>query len=241
MSEGKKTNSLTKEQLNLRLARYFKQIEKESNNKSTSEIVNINHINHYDKETNRWISSEISFNDNSFYFYDYKITDNDFIDIIDKAIDEASCSCDFQTIGSIPDRRFHALLLLGKPCKEFTMLNRLLEKYCGDTLAEFEIMSSQHMKIENELIRDVKTTNYLCYDRELCTEAIKFVREYRTKRDVLKVSKTLIEPNLNNYPEDELKCADEAKNKVLTLLVATPKNKVKGELRLLLKPKELNC
>ena len=241
-----KKNDVTREQLIILMAKYIKECSKKLNDTRSSVEVSILHRNWTScGKERKWSWTEIKFNGNEYHFYDKEITDKDFLVIVNTALRESNCRGKVKTKEweeSNPDGwwrspikhiKFDGLTLLGKPCKEFVTLNRLLNKYTNKSLEETEVNTSRVCGKRNSWSANSNSTGYLCYNPEKCKRAIEFIRTKRTSKDTL-----FFEVKNELYHDDEdYRIAQYQESEwygleynYLLLKVTTPKGKEKGNL-----------
>lgn len=102
--------------------------------------------------------------------------------------------------------------LYGKPTSNYKLLDRLVYKYSG--------FNMKWDTIRTDYVDNPLKTKFLCYDEDTCREAIDFIRENRTSKDMLV---TNIDERMSGSPDSI------EDMKILILKVKTPKGKVKAE------------
>lgn len=192
-----KNNDVTREQLIILMAKYIKECSKKLSDTITNVQVSMLHRNWITCGNKKWSHTEIKFNCNEYFFYDKEITDNDFLAIVNTALRKSKCKGKINTkewveqnpngwwYSPIKHVDFDGLTLIGKPCKEFVTLNRLLKKYTNKELEQTEVNTSSVCGKRNSWSADSNSTRYLCYDPEKCKKAIEFIRNKRKSKDTL--------------------------------------------------------
>ena len=242
-----KKNDVTREQLIILMAKYIKECSKKLSDTRSNVEVSMLHRNWMSCGKNRkWVNTEIKFNGNEYHFYDKEITDKDFLAIVNTALRESKCKGKVKTreweehnpngwwYSPIKHIEFDGLTLLGKPCKEFVTLNRLLKKYTNKELEETEVNTSSVCGKRNSWSADSNSTGYLCYSPEKCKRAIEFIRTKRTSKDTLFFE---VKNELYHGDEEDYRIAQYQESEwygsefnYLSLKVTTPGGKEKGNL-----------
>lgn len=110
------------------------------------------------------------FND-EYYIIDNILSHQEIIELTEKALNETSCR------GVVyPDGQTIKVMLFAKPTKSFNMLSRLISKYSGLNISWKTIK-------KQKIGGNPESTQFMCYDDELCCEAVKFIRNNRTSKD----------------------------------------------------------
>lgn len=239
-----KKNDTTREKLIILLAKYIKECSKKLNEKTSSINVPIGHDSWYSGRGNDRVFhyTKIYFGDNNYKFYDKEINDKDFVVIVKTAFKESKCKGKvnveewdmYEGWRRIHNVRFDSLVLLGKPCKEFNTLSRMLKKYTNKELGETDVNSSSVCGKRSSWSADENSTDFLCYQPKKCQRAINFIREKRSSKDKLYFE---IKNELEHDDEYEYKIAQYQESEwyateynYLELKVTTPMGKTKGTL-----------
>ena len=242
-----KKNDVTREQLIILMAKYIKECSKKLSDTRSNVQVSMIHRNWMTcGKERKWAHTEINFNGNKYHFYDKAITDKDFLVIVNTALRESKCKGRVKTkeweeqnpngwwLSPIKHIEFDGLILLGKPCKEFVTLNRLLKKYTNKELKETEINTSSVCGKRNTWSVDSNTTGYLCYNPVKCEKAIEFIRTKRTSKDTLffEVQYELYRGDEEDYMKAQYQESEwyGREYNYLSLKVTTPKGKEKGTM-----------
>ena len=189
-----KKNDTTREKLIILLAKYIKECSKKLNENTSSINVSIGHDSWYSGRGNdrTFCYTNIYFGGKNYKFYDKEITDRDFLVIVQTALNESKCKGKVKTKeweecnpngwwhSPIKHIEFDSLTLLGKPCKEFGTLSRMLKKYTNKELGETDVNSSSVCGKRSSWSADENSTGFLCYQPKKCQRAIDFIREKRT-------------------------------------------------------------
>ena len=244
MANEIKKNDTTREKLIILLAKYIKECSKKLNETTSSVEVSISHDTWccgFGKNS-KFSHSDISFGGNKYCFYDKEISDNDFVAIVKTALKDSKCKGKvnvkewdmLEGWSKIHYVRFESLVLLGKPCKEFGTLSRMIKKYTNKELGETDVNSSSVCGKRSSWSADGNSTGYLCYQPKKCQSAIDFIREKRTSKDTLHFE---VKNRLSHGDECDYKIAQYEESEwygseynYLELKVTTPTGKTKGTL-----------
>lgn len=247
MKEEVKKNDITREKLIILMSRYIKTCAKELNENTFSAVVPIRHENWYSKVNGRnvWSFTRINVGRDTFNFYDCRISEGEFLTIVGTALRESNCKGKIETRDAWGEnaygrmysfKEFKTLTLLGKPCKQFVTLNRMLKKYTNNELQETEVYTGEVCGKRSSWSVDESSKGYLCYQPKKCQDAIDFIRKKKTSRDVLKVK---VENVLDHGDEYEYKIAQYqesewygSEKKILELVVNTPSGKEKAAIKI---------
>ena len=244
MANGIKKNDISREKLITLITKYIKECSKKLNETTSSIDVSVSHENWYSGCGNnaKFSSTNISFGGNEYCFYDKEISDNDFVTIMKTALKDSKCkgkvnvqewdtSRGWSTIHCM---RFKSLVLLGKPCKEFGTLNRMIKKYTNKELGETDVNSSSVCGKRSSWSVDGSSTGYLCYQPKKCQFVIDFIREKKTSRDKLhfEVKNELSHGNGHDYEIAQYQESEwyGTEFNFLKVEVSTPTGKTKGTL-----------
>ena len=248
MANEIKKNDTTREKLIILLAKYIKECSKKLNEKTSSINVHIGHDNWYSGGGNNRMFryTNIYFGDKNYKFYDKEITDRDFLVIVQTAFKESKCKGQVKTkeweeqnprgwwLSPIKHIEFDNLTLLGKSCKEFSTLSRMLKKYTNKELGETDVNSSSVCGKRSSWSADKNSTGFLCYQPKKCQRAIDFIREKRTSKDNLyfEVKNVLEHENEHEYKIAQYQESEwyGSEYNYLELKVTTPTGKTKGTL-----------
>lgn len=239
---------VTKENVILAMARLIKKCAKNVDERKGYVKVPITYNNWFTRNGKErvWSNTEIevgvgtAFSEGTFVFKDKQITEEDFLVMVYTALKESGCKgkvkshewLEFQGFATIKHREFDGLIVMGKPCKEFLMLNRLLEKYTNKSIQELQVKSANVCGKRNNW--EEETAYYLDYQPKVCKKAIDFIRETRKGKDVLFLE---VKEELNYGDEGDYKNAIYNESEwygrnynYVELKVTTPKMKEKGRL-----------
>ena len=188
----------------------------------------------------KWSNSEIRFGGNSYIFKDKEITHAAFIRMLNDAVALSNVRCKVysQTYGDgcwIPQEvRFERLEIYAKPCKEFTNLYKLLEKYANKSLGETEVFFARVCGKRSSW-SESGTRQYLCYDAKQCQNIIDTIRKHRTSKDTLRFDVEECfshgddcDYNIAQYQESEWYGSNQTK---LHITIKTPNGKVKADYK----------
>jgi hypothetical protein len=121
--------NISKEQVTKLIAKFIKEQSKKIGDRTNMELVNWVCGVGRDK---KWSHTEIRFDGNSYIFKDKKITEEQFVCLLNKALEESGVKgkvfYDVYDDGYCAERQtiFGRLEIFGKPCKEFKELNKAL-------------------------------------------------------------------------------------------------------------------
>ena len=116
----------------------------------------------------------------------------------------------FKTIGSTSRWNteyidvFDSLIVMAKPCKEFTELNKKIYRYAGKTLNDDEVFKV-NVCGKRSSYSDSGNYKYLCHDEKVCQFIIDSIKKYR------KSANDIISINLKDWfdkgDEGDYRCA----------------------------------
>lgn len=239
-----KKNDITREQLIIVIAKAIKESVKKINpNKGTIEVP-LQHFNWYvgGSKNRVWSNSEVEVDGKSYKFYDKIISDEDFVVLVSTALKESGEKGEIKTNNNLvfegyysyTKKEFDKLIMMAKPCKEFSLLNKTLKKYTNKEIKE---LSSFNAKIcGKRSSHETYDYAYLDYNPKECRKALDFIRDTKTTRDILTIK---LVDEFNHGDESDYKYAMSVESewygsegKYVELNVTTPKGKVKGVIRL---------
>jgi uncharacterized protein CbrC (UPF0167 family) len=185
--------NITKDKLVEAIAKFIKELSKKMGDKTNMEV-DIDHSNWMCGmgANKKWSYTEIRFGGNSYIFKDKEITEEQFVYLLNKALDKSGIKgkvfydtygdgywCDKQTI-------FRRLEIFNKPCKEFKELNKTIKKCGAKEIGEFDVFSvgicgkrSSH--------GDYGKYYYLCYQPNMCLSIIDYIKSNKGRNGIVKV------------------------------------------------------
>lgn len=239
-------SKISREKLIIVMARYIKNLANSIKPEKPIIKANIEHHNFVSGLTRKWVRTDIDVDNITYTFTDKEITDEEFVTLVSTALRESNSKGYIQTkeweernpngwmYAPIKRVSFDYLILLGKPCKEFIKLNRLLNKYAHKELTETEVNTSDVCGKRNDWSVNISTTKYLCYNPNVCNNAIEFIRNKRTSKDTLSIE---MQKKLYHNDDEEYQIAQHletewygTQSNILLLKVTTPTGKEKGKL-----------
>lgn len=183
-----KNNTISVDKLVTTLAKYIKEVAKSLTETEPCKEVYIKINNWYggSGKNATWKYDEICFDRQSYKFYDK----HDFISAIEKALTASKVKGKVITKENLimngfsysKEKVFERLMVFGKPCKEYKLLQNYLKKYASFNLGEYEVY--------NVPICGKRTTwsesgdyRYLDFDKRACQKAIDELRGSRRSND----------------------------------------------------------
>jgi len=242
-------NTTTKENLIKLLAKYIKECSKRLGDNHPSTEVSISFHNWYSGgnwKTRKWSNDEIKFNRETYKFYDKEIGDSGFVQIVEDALKMSGCKGKVKCneweetnpngwmYSPIKHKSFESLTLIGKPCKEFKLLQSMVKKYSGKEIGECEIYSADVCGKRSSWSESGDVI-YLDFDKRTCQKAIDFIRGKRTSKDSLDIQ---FGEKLSHGDEEDYRIAQYQESewygafyKYMEINVFTPSGKNKGNLK----------
>lgn len=234
-------NDITREQLIILVAKHIKECSKKLSEDRPNIEVNVSHSNWVcGGKDKKWSHSRIYFGDKGYNFYDKEITDKDFLVMMETALKESNCKgridyderTEWKGLYSVPQRIFRSITLIGKPCKEYVTLNRLLKKYTNKELGEMQVYYARVCGKRSSWSANMASADYLDFSKKKCQKAIDFIRSTRTSKDTLTFK---VSEHLSHGDEEDYRIAQYQESEWygslcnnLELVVTTPKGKEKG-------------
>jgi hypothetical protein len=141
----------------------------------------------------KWSHTEITLDDKSYIFKDKEITEEDFIHLLNKALEKSGVNgkvfydvcgdgywCEKQYI-------FRRLEIFAKPCKEFNELNKLFKKYASKTLGDLDVFSVEICG-KRSSYSDCGEYHYLCHNAKKCLSIIEYIKANKGRNGVVSFS-----------------------------------------------------
>lgn len=192
------------------------------------------------------IIRNISFGGYTYIIQDKFIDREEFVEIVAEALRQSKAKGKIQTddctetilnedgsTSVLVHKNFSSLMLFGKPCKQFKMLQSILKKYAGYDLDEFSVYSIDVCGKRSSR-KAYGEPQYLDFNSEMCEKAITKIRSNRFTKDVVSCGLYLKTQYEGDY-ERALKTESEWFAKDLSYLnidIVTPKGKIKYNLKL---------
>jgi hypothetical protein len=121
----------------------------------------------------------ISFNGSSYVPENIGMNDAPY-SIVERAIKESGQNC----LKVLEDNGYN-VTIIGKPVKEFNMLQRLVKKYANVDIGDFVLVTMRRAPGDGLTTKDTEHTSCLCHNSEACQKGIDFIRSHRTSKNVL--------------------------------------------------------
>lgn len=193
---------------------------------------------HSANKERKWVETRISFGWNTYHFTEKMISDNEFIELANKALFGAKCLGKVKTYEetefyglwrTIKHIKFDEIMLFAKPCKDFVKLQRIVKKYTNTDIKDFDVYTAS---IFGKRTPNYSESNkkYLCYNEKRCLDAIEWIKKNRSTKNVLSVN---IKEEIDRGEDYEDACRREtewygSKANNLKLCVVTPSGKEKS-------------
>ena len=233
--------NLSKERLVKLIADHIKKSFKQMGNKTNCKLdIELSNWSSGFGRNSKWAYSEIKFGGNSYTYDDKEIDDAAFIRMLNDAVALSNVRCKVysQTYGdgfwTPQEVRFERVEIYAKPCKEFTSLYKLLEKYANKSLGETEVFFARVCGKRSSW-SESGTRSYLCYDAKQCQNIIDTIRKHRTSKDTLRFDVEECfshgddyDYEIAQYQESEWYGSNQAK---LHITIKTPNGKVKADYK----------
>ena len=237
--------AITREKLVSVMAKFIKGQSKQMGDKTNMELpISISSWVCGMGRDKKWAHTDIEigeYRDKVVYtFTDKEITDEQFVYMLRKALEESKvrgqvfadiygdgCWTPKQTI-------FRRVEIYAAPCKEFTTLAKLIQKYSGKTINGTDVF---HVSVcgKRSAWSDSSNYRYLCYDAKKCQTIIDIIRTKKTSKDALKVE---LEGYFSHGDEEDYRCAMHMESEwygcrgiKLHITITTPTGRVKADYK----------
>jgi hypothetical protein len=237
--------TITREKLVSVMAKFIKEQSKQMGDKTHIELpIEISNWSSGFGRNSKWAHTDIEigeYRDKVIYtFTDKEITDEQFVYMLRKALEESKvrgqvfadvygdgCWTPKQTI-------FRRVEIYAAPCKEFTTLAKLIQKYSGKTIGGTDVF---HVSVcgKRSAWSDSSAYRYLCYEPNQCKAIIDTIRTKKTSKDALKVE---MEGYFSHGDEEDYRCAMHMESEwygcrgvKLHLTITTPSGRIKSDYK----------
>ena len=237
--------TITREKLVSVMAKFIKEQSKQMGSKTHIELpIEITSWSSGFGRNSQWAHTDIEigeYRDKVIYtFTDKEITDEQFVRMLNRALEESKvrgkvfadvCGDGYWTKQITYFRRIE---IYAKPCKEFTILANMIQKYSGKTIEGTDVF---HVRVcgKRSSWSDSRDYSYLCYEPNQCKAIIDTIRSKKTSKDALKVE---IEEYFSHGDEEDYRCAMHMESEwygcrgaKLHLTIKTPSGKVKADCK----------
>jgi hypothetical protein len=184
--------TITRQELALLMVKRLKEWQKAMGD-ATNKVVPLGIANWGNRRDGRWYwtTTEINVGKRSFEFKDRQIDDEEFINMVNKALADSGVRGHVKSMefgyGYSKEVRFEDVEILARPFKEFTKLTNMLLKYSGKGIGAYDIYSVNICGKRNSW-SDSGRMRYLCYDAKKCNAIMEFIKKHRTSRDKVTIS-----------------------------------------------------
>lgn len=202
--------NITREQVIKLIAKFIKEQAKSMGDKTNMEL-DIEHHNWVCGMgcNKKWSSSEITFGGKSYIFKDKEITEEDFIGMLHKALQESGVKGKvfFDTYGdgywNKKQNIFRRLEIFAKPCKEFNQLNKYLSKCGVKEIDDYDVFSVRVCG-KRSSYSDSGRYYYLCHNPKMCLSIIDYIKSNKGRNGIISIK---VEQYLDHGYEEEYRIA----------------------------------
>lgn len=237
--------TITREKLVSVMAKFIKEQSKQMGDKTNVELpISISSWVCGMGRDKKWSHTDIEigeYRDKVIYtFTDKEITDEQFVYMLRKALEESKVRgqvfADVCGDGYWTEKvtYFKRIEIYAKPCKEFTTLAKLIQRYTNKTIEGTDVF---HVRVcgKRSAWSDSGRYSYLCYEPNKCQTIIDTIRAKKTSKDGLKVE---IEEYFSHGDEGDYRCAMYQESEwygcrgaKLHFTITTPSGRIKSDYK----------
>ena len=203
--------NITRETLIFLMAKYMMDCQKQMGERTNMELdIRLNNWGSNLKGKWYWSRTEIEFGHNIYVFTDKQIEDDNFIYMLNKALEKANGvrgKVYSQTYGdgcwTPKETRFERIEIYAKPCKEFKELNNMFTKYGSKEVGETDVFSVRVCGKRSSW-SDSGKYYYLCYNAKRCATIMDDIRHNKPRGWKLSIN---VEDYFSHGDEEDYRCA----------------------------------
>lgn len=206
----KRIENIKREELTSAIVKFIKVQEKNMGEKTNMKL-DIKFSNWYGGmgRNKKWVYSEICLGDTSYTFKDKEITEEGFINLLEKCLKDSGVNGKVfsHAYGDgywvAREYYFDRLEIFGKSCKEFKELNKILTKHGSKEIGCLDVYSVSICG-KRSSYSDCGKYYYLCHDTKKCLQIIDYIKDNKGRNGVIKVE---VKEFLNKGDEEDYRIA----------------------------------